>query len=79
MLSNLSDDLHSKRKISGGRLYSFNRQLDTLLKFKKAEIDLKKFMEKYPDFGREKSEEDRKTLSSEVIKQIRRDFMGEKD
>jgi len=44
MLSDLSDDLHRGRKISGGRLYSFVRQMDTLLKFKKAEIDCKKFL-----------------------------------
>ena len=79
MLSNLSDDLHSKRKISGGRLYSFARQMDTLLKFKKAEVDLKKFFEKYPDFGRDESEEKPKTIPPEVIRQIRRDFLGMKD
>jgi len=79
MLSDLSEDLDSGRKISGGRFYSFARQMDTLLKFKKAEVDLKKFFEKYPDFGREKTQETSKTLSPEVIKQIRRDFLGMND
>ena len=79
MLSNLSDDLHSKRKISGGRLYSFARQLDTLLKFKKAEVDCKKFFEKYSDIFVQKSNEDTKTIPPEVIRQIRRDFLGMQD
>jgi len=80
MISEMSEDMHDGRKVSGGRLYSFARQMDTLLKFKKAESDVKKFLEKYPYFGREKSDEEKpKTLSPEVVRQIRRDILGEKD
>jgi len=80
MLSGLEKDLDKKREVGGGRFYSFNRQLDMLLKYKKAEAYVKKFMEKHPDFGREKSEEEKpKTLSPEVVKQIRRDILGLND
>lgn len=79
MLFNLSEDQHSGRKTSSGRLYSFARQMDTWLKFKNAEINCKKFMEKYPDFGREKSREQKTTLSPEEIRELRREFLGMKD
>lgn len=80
MISSLEKDLDKKREISSGRFYSFNRQLDMLLKYKKAEAYVKKFMEKHPDFGREKSEEEKpKTLSPEIVRQIRRDILGLKD
>ena len=46
MISEMSEDMHDGRKISEGRLYSFVRQMDTLLKLKKAEADCKKFFEK---------------------------------
>ncbi|MEI8390685.1 MAG: hypothetical protein WCG23_12480 [bacterium] len=79
MLSDLSENIDTGIKISSGRLYSFVRQMDTLIKFKKAEADCKKFFEKYPDFCREKSEEKPKTIPPELIRQIRRDFLGMND
>ena len=69
MLAGMSEDLDKGKKISAGRLYSFARQVDKLLKNKKAETELKKFFEKEED----------DFLSEEEIRRIRRDFLGMND